>query len=200
MIHIPRILIYSRLSIGVLILGLSLVHVANYSIAAVALFAVGLLTDILDGIIARRLNVSTQSLRRLDSTIDQVFFIMVAVATYVQCPPFFYDHRIELFVLLGAEAITYLICFLKFRKEVATHALSSKLWTLLLFATLVQLMMTCSSDMLFRVCFYVGVATRIEIMGILLILRTWTNDVPSLYHAVLLRQGKTINRHKLFNG
>ena len=105
MIHLPRILIYSRLSIGILILGLSLVHVANYSIAAVALFAVGLLTDILDGIIARRLNVSTQSLRRLDSTIDQVFFIVVAVATYIQCPPFFFENRVELFVLVDGFVV-----------------------------------------------------------------------------------------------
>jgi len=32
------------------------------------------------------------------------------------------------------------------------------------------------------------------------ILKDWTNDIPSLYHAVLIRKGKEIKRHKLFNG
>ena len=200
MIYLPKILIYSRLAIGFLIVGLSSLHVSNYNVIAVTLFAIGLLTDIFDGIIARRLNVSTQNLRRLDSTIDQLFFTMVAVATFIQCPQFFYDNVVALSILLAVEALTYVVCFLKFRKEVATHALSSKGWTLLLFATLVQIMMTCGSTILFQICFYVGVITRFEIIGILLVLRTWTNDVPSLYHAVLLRKGKPITRHKLFNG
>jgi hypothetical protein len=34
----------------------------------------------------------------------------------------------------------------------------------------------------------------------LFILRKWTNDVPSLFQAVLLRQGKAIKRNKMFNG
>jgi hypothetical protein len=96
--------------------------------------------------------------------------------------------------------LTYLICFLKFKKEVATHSISSKIWTLILFATLIQIMTTCHSTTLFQISFYIGLITRLEIIGIIFILRKWTNDVPSLYHAVLLRQGKSIKRNKLFNG
>ena len=146
------------------------------------------------------MNISTQNLRRLDSTIDQVFFIMVAIATFIECPQFFYDNHIKLIILLSLEALTYLVCFIKFRKEIATHAISSKAWTLILFATLIQIMVSCNSIMLFQICFYAGILTRLEIIGIILFLRKWTNDVPSIYHALLLRQGKEIKRHKLFNG
>ena len=130
--QIPLILIYSRLLIGFLILVLSYIHIAHYNTIAIVLFAIGLLTDIFDGIIARQLNISTQKLRRLDSTIDQAFFIMIGIATFIQAPQFFYDNWLKLLLLLSIEALTYLVCFLKFRKEIATHSISSKIWTLIL--------------------------------------------------------------------
>ena len=197
---IPVLLIYSRLLIGIVIFICSLLHINHYSVIAVVLFSLGLLTDIFDGIIARRINVYTEKLRRLDSTIDQVFFLLVAAATYLDARSFFYNNRVALFILLGIEALAYVICFLNFRKEIATHTISSKIWTLLLFATIIQLMYFKNAFILFQVCFYIGIITRLEIIAIIFVLRNWTNDVPSIYQAVLLRQGKPIKRHKLFNG
>ncbi len=197
---IPTVLIYSRPVLGLVLVVFSAFHVSNYNRLAVILFTVGLLTDILDGIIARYLKISTEYLRRLDSTADQIFFILVAIATYIASPQFFHDHYIELTILLSTEAFAYLICYFKFRKEIATHAISSKIWTLILFATIVQIMATDNSIILFEFCFYVGIITRLEIIAIILILPKWASDVPSVYHAMLLRQGKPIKRHRLFNG
>ena len=179
---------------------LALVQANNFKIIAVVLFTLGLLSDIFDGIIARKLNISSTFLRRLDSTVDQIFFILVAVAAYINCPAFFKENNIQLIILVSVEALTYVISFLKFKKEVATHAIASKIWTLFLFACITQILYSCNSDILFQLCFYIGIATRLEIIGIILLLKTWTNDVPSIYHAYLLRQGKTIKRNKLFNG
>ena len=197
---LPLALIYSRLAIGLTIIVLSILKTDNYKVIAVIFFSVGLLTDIFDGIIARRLNISTQTLRRLDSTVDQVFFISFAVATYIQCPDFFNDNYIKLIILFGIEGLAYLICFLKFRKEIATHSIGAKIWTLFLFASLVQIILQCQSDILFNICFWFGLLTRLEIIAIILTLRKWTNDVPTIYHALQLRQGKEIKRHKMFNG
>ncbi|MBP9924376.1 MAG: hypothetical protein KBF45_00185 [Cyclobacteriaceae bacterium] len=198
--NLPKTLIYSRLVIGTLILIFSLLPINNYKFIAVALFAIGLLTDIFDRTIARHLKISSQDIRRLDSIVDEIFFVMVAVTTIIECPQFFFDNKIKFVILLGAEGLAYLICFIKFKKEVATHSISSKIWTLILFATLIQIMTTCNSTVLFQICFYVGLVTRPEIMAIIIVLRLWTNDVPSLYHTYLIRQGKVIKRHKLFNG
>lgn len=198
--NIPKALIYSRLTIGLLLLFCSAIHIDNYNIIAVSLFTIGLLSDIFDGIIARQLNISTSNLRRLDSTIDQAFFVLVAVSTFINSRQFFYDNEVELIVLVSIEALAYLICYLKFGKEIATHSISSKVWTLILFATIIQILVSKDSIVLFQFCFYIGIITRLEIIAILLVLRKWTNDVPSLYQAILLRQGKPIKRHKLFNG
>lgn len=197
---IPVILIFSRLIIGFIIIALSLIKPENYRAIAVVLLSIGLLTDIFDGIIARYLNISTRKLRRMDSTVDQVFFVSVGVATYIQCPVFFETNAYKIGILAGSEVLIYLVSFLKFRKEVATHSIGAKIWTLFLFGTLIQVILECQSVILFNLCFWIGLLTRAEIIAILLLLKTWTNDVPSVFHSIQLRKGKTIKRSKIFNG
>ncbi|SUJ27387.1 CDP-alcohol phosphatidyltransferase [Sphingobacterium spiritivorum] len=198
--QIPELLIWSRLLMGLILIVMSMLHISDYEAYAITLLTLGLLSDVFDGIIARRLQVSTERLRRLDSGVDQVFFISVAVSTYIHCPGFFHQNSTALIILIAAEALTYIISFLKFKKEVATHSIGAKIWTLSLFATLVELNIHCDSVVIFQVCLWLGLLTRLEIMVIILTLKNWTNDVPSLYHAIQLRKGKTIKRNKLFNG
>jgi phosphatidylglycerophosphate synthase len=160
----------------------------------------GLLSDIFDGIIARRLNVSSPALRRLDSGVDQFFWLSILAGCYIICPHFFNDNGLKISILIIMEAACYAISYIRFGKEVATHAISSKFWTLVLLATMIQVTATCSSVILFNICFYLGIATRMEIIAMLLIIKQWTNDIPTVYHAILIRNGKEIKRHKLFNG
>ncbi|MFD2892757.1 CDP-alcohol phosphatidyltransferase family protein [Flavobacterium chuncheonense] len=197
---LPIVLLYSRLAIGCVIIVFSVLQLEYYSFIAVLLLSIGLLTDIFDGIIARKYNVSSEKLRRLDSTIDQFFFIAFTIATYIQCPEFFKSNALKLLLLIGVESLTYAVSYIKFKKEIATHTIGAKLWTLVLFATLVQIIIQGESVILFNLCFWLGLATRIEIIGIIIALKKWTNDVPSFYHALQLRKGKAIKRHKLFNG
>ncbi len=198
--QLPLLLIYTRLALGPLMILCSAVKVTHYNIIAISIIIIGVLSDIFDGIIARRLQISTQQLRRLDSTADQVFFMAVAVATYLQCPDFFKAHALQIAILLGFEGLTYIVCFIKFRKEIATHSIGAKLWTLVLCATLIEIVWHCQSVILFEISFWFGLVTRLEIIAIILTLKAWTNDVPTIYHARQLRLGKAIKRHKLFNG
>ena len=196
--QIPKALIYSRLFLGIGILVSSIFQISNS--LSIVLFITGMLTDVFDGIVARQLNMSTRYLRRLDSTIDQFFFLFVTLAIFIQSPQFFYQNEMKIIILISTEFIAYVICFVKFKKEIATHSILSKGWALILFATLLQVMITKNSTILFEFCFYIGIVTRVEIIVIVLLLRTWLNDVPGIYQAVLLRQGKPIRRNKLLNG
>lgn len=197
---IPLLLILSRVLFGIAIIALSLVQSLHFRNIIIVLMIVGLLSDIFDGIIARRLNVSSPTLRRLDSGIDQFFWLCIVAGCYITCPQFFKDNMLKICILIAMEAGCYAISYIRFGKEVATHAISSKFWTLILLATMIQVTATCSSVILFNICFYLGIATRMEIIGMLLIIKQWTNDIPTIYHAILIRNGKEIKRHKLFNG
>ncbi len=197
---IPLALIVSRFFIGVLIIVFSCIEIKYYKATIISLLTIGLLTDVFDGIIARHLNISTQKLRRWDSTVDQLFFIAVIIATYIKYPEFYEIHWVKIALLLGLEALTYAVSYLKFKKEIATHSIGAKVWTLFLFATLVDVIVESNSTLLFELFFWIGIVTRLEIIAIVLILKNWTNDVPTFYHAIRFRQNKTIKRNKLFNG
>lgn len=198
---IPFLLIFLRLALGLLIVPLSLLAAGHFRVIAVTFLGIGLVSDFFDGYLARRLGVSTEKLRRWDSTVDVIFFLGVAAATLIRCPDFFlHEKAIPLVILVGAEALTYVVSYLRFRREVATHSLGAKIWTLFLIAALVEIILHCRSGWLFDVTFWFGLVTRLEIAGILLVLKEWTTDVPSLYHALLLRKGKPIRRMRIFNG
>ncbi len=197
---IPLILIYSRLVFGLIIVLLSVFKPLHFRALEVIFITIGLLSDIFDGIIARHLKISTEKLRRMDSSVDQIFWLCIISCAYLDSPIFFKQHYLPVTIVLVLEGFCYLLSYIKFRKEVATHAIASKLWTLSLFAFLVQLILTGNSVFLFFTCIYIGIATRLEIIAILFILNKWTNDIPTVYHAVLIRKGKPVKKHKLFNG
>lgn len=198
--HIPIILIFSRLILGLLILFLSYINVQNFKTWGIICLVLGVLTDVFDGIIARKLEISTQTLRRLDSSIDQIFFFCTVAATYIQCPNFYANNFIKIVTLVASELLIYLVYFIKFKKEIATHSIGAKIWTLTLLILFIEILATCESTFWFELSFWLGILTRIEILSIILVLKHWTNDVPSIFHALKLRKGEEISRNKLFNG
>lgn len=200
LLKLPKALIYSRLFIGFVIIAVALCQPSGFCFIIVGLMLIGLLTDVFDGIFARRFNVSTEKLRRMDSTVDQIFWLSAVAASAIMCFDFWKANFLKLVLVLGFEAVGYIICFVRFRKEIATHALLAKFWAITVLAALIDIQLHCSSSFLFDVCVVVGIAARLEIIAILLIIREWTNDIPTFYHAIKLRQGKDIRRNKLFNG
>src|SRR5439155_10506852 len=110
----------------------------------------------------------------------------------IRYPGFLSHHYQQILTLIILEVSCYLISYLRFRNEVATHAISSKIWTLSLFICLVQVISKGDSGLLFQICFYLGVVSRLEIILILFLLPYWTNDVPSVFHAWKLKNGQAI--------
>lgn len=197
---IPTLLVYSRLLLGFLIIAVTLLQPQFYPIYTVVFLTLGLISDIFDGIIARHLGVSNEKLRRLDSNVDQVFFICAIASIYMQQPDFFKQHLWAIVILILSEVAIYIVSFIKFRKEVATHSLGAKIWTLFLFALLVQVTLTGHAQILFVVVFWLGILTRAEIIAIILVLKQWQNDVPSLKQALRIRKGLAVQKNRLFNG
>ena len=198
--HLPIALIFLRLFLGISVLLLSIIAPADFQLLIICLIIIGFVTDILDGIIARRLNISTLVLRRWDSAVDQVFWVCAFITAYLISPDFFKNNISKFVIVLALEAATYLVCFLRFKKEVATHSILSKFWVISMLAVLLQVIYSGGSHSSLYICFYLGIISRLEIIAILIILRNWTSDVPTAYHALQLRKGKEIKRHKLFNG
>lgn len=198
--YLPITLVYSRLLAAAIFLWVAYQQYPGYQTILISLLIYGLVSDFFDGYIARLLNVSNEHLRRADSAVDQFFWVAVITGTAFTSWNFYTSNWWMIVVLIALEALCYMVSFIKFKKEVATHAIASKLWVVTLFACFIDVIWDGNSTTVFYICFIVGVITRLEILAILFTLREWTNDVPSIYHARRLRKGKPIKRNKIFNG
>lgn len=195
---IPFLLIYSRIVIALVIIFLAWLKVDNYSFIITILILVGLLTDIFDGIIARKLNVSTEKLRIWDSNVDMFFWLSVIASIFYLRFELVKPHILPISLLLILELLAYLISFIKFKRTIATHSLLAKLWTLTLLLFLIELILN-STSYTFVLCFVLGVISRVEIILIIATLKNWTTDVPSIITVRKINNGQEIKKNKWFN-
>tara|TARA_R100000935_G_scaffold50083_1_gene75815 strand:+ start:320 stop:922 length:603 start_codon:yes stop_codon:yes gene_type:complete len=197
--NVPFLLIYSRILIGIIIGILAFYKIEYYSIWIVVLMSLGLITDIFDGIIARKLNVSTEKLRIWDSNVDQFFWLIVITSIFYLNIDFIKENIIWIAIIVSLEVLCYLVSYFKFKKSIATHSLLAKLWTLTLLGFLIDLVLTGTSYIPFIICVVLGIISRIEIILIILKLNKWTTDIPSVLSVSKINQGIKIKKNKLFN-
>lgn len=187
-------MVYSRIPLGLTFLACALFDVPVNRAWYVVLIVIALLTDIFDGILARKWNTSTERLRKLDSNIDTIFWLLVTVSIAVLEWQFFSEHRIAISLVIVFEALTYVASFLRFKKGIATHSILAKFWTLTLLAFFIELILTGNSSWLFWTCISMGLISRWEILAIILTLKFWTSDVPSIFVVKRINRGDTIKK------
>ena len=148
----------------------------------------GLLSDVFDGIIARQMGISTVKMRRIDSQTDLVFWLSIGIACYHLNPELIKVYRYEVIAIFIMEGLCYTISFLKFGKETCTHAFLSKLWGLCLLTAFISLIGFGHGGFPLQLAIYWGLFSQLDVILILLLLPKWQNDIPSTYHAYLIRR------------
>jgi CDP-diacylglycerol--glycerol-3-phosphate 3-phosphatidyltransferase len=145
---------------------------------------IAFVSDIFDGILARRLNVVTPNLRRLDSIADSVFYIAAVFAVWHLYPAVIKDHLPELLILGSLEIGRYVFDFVKFKREASYHMWSSKLWGIFLFVGFFSLLALGMPGLPVTLAIYAGIIADIEGLAISMILPEWKTDVPTFVHAL----------------
>ncbi len=100
----------------------------------------GTLSDIYDGILARRYGVATPALRRYDSVTDLIYYLFVLGAIWQLCHGVVVANRWALALILVLETVVILVCYLKFRTYPATHSWLAKFYGLYLLFSLTALL------------------------------------------------------------
>ena len=152
-----------------------------------ACLAAAFLSDLFDGIIARRLGVATPGLRRLDSLADSIFYVAALFAAWHLYPSALRDHAVALVALGALEAVRYVVDLRKFGKEASYHMWSSKLWGLALFAGFFALLVFGQQRFFVAAAIWVGIVADVEGLAISWTLSEWRTDVPTIWHARRLR-------------
>jgi CDP-diacylglycerol--glycerol-3-phosphate 3-phosphatidyltransferase len=117
-------------------------------------------------------------MRRWESNVDTVFWLAAIGTLVASHHAWFLPKWPWLALVLALEALTYIVSWVRFHKEPATHSLAAKFWSLLLFALLVECSLTGTGDIFWYPCLAGAILVRLEVIAILLILREWASDVP----------------------
>ena len=198
--YIPYSLILFRFICALIILSLAYYVGVKAANPILWLMYFGLISDILDGMIARYTGGQTALMRRLDSQTDMVFWVSIGIGAWMLNPQPIREHQTLITMIFIMEGLCYLISIVKFGKETCTHAWLSKFWGLTLLAAFTQLIGFNKAGFWFYLSIYMGLISHFDRILITLILPKWTHDIPSAYHAWLIRKGISFKKHKLFNG
>ncbi|WP_128330939.1 CDP-alcohol phosphatidyltransferase family protein [Apibacter sp. HY039] len=199
MYRIPITLIFFRILLIPIVISMSYLGGNSIRIFIVILMYLGLLSDIFDGIIARRLGIATEKLRRLDSLVDLFFWLSIGISSWIISPEIIKNNSVPIIFLFILEIICYLVSFLRFKKEASTHSYTAKLWGLSLVVAFTSIIGFNYGGFFMDISILIGYISYADVILILLILPHWAHDIPSFYHAYLVRKNILFKKNHWFN-
>lgn len=185
--NIPALLIWFRFFAGFILIGLSLSTLPAAPILCAIILALGVLSDIFDGVIARKYNVSTVELRQWDSRIDVIFWVCTAASLMLIHPNLQSQAWLMIIILSILEITTRLISQIRFKREASTHHILSKIFTLFLWALLSYAFIAAKFGILYWTTLIIGIISQIEAMIIMSIIPIWSYDIKGLKQALKMR-------------
>ena len=150
---------------------------------------IAIVSDVLDGVIARRLGVATQKLRIWDSTIDSVFWLSACWCVWLCFPQFVLKHKWLIIVLVAMELLPDIIYLFRFSKMGCAHSYGAKLFSLFIFILFCCLFFASYAGIVFWIAAMLGIIANTDEFLISFILPSRVCDVPSSYHAWLIKKG-----------
>jgi len=148
-----------------------------------------LLSDIFDGVLARRWKSDTPAVRLFDSMADTVFYLCVAAALWIAHPQTLRHNARMLELILALEAVRYALDLAKFGKPASYHSYLAKTWGLVMAISVIATFATGRGSTLFPVALCLGIVCNLEGLAMSLILPVWHKDVAWLGKAWQIRTG-----------
>lgn len=178
--HFPFALTTLRLLLGPTALLCALENASRYIYLPILI--AGTLSDIFDGILARKFGVATPALRRYDSAADVVYYLFILTVAWILCKAVIVQNMLAIALLLLSEAGTVFIGFVRFGKYPATHSYLAKFYGLCLLAGLIALFVFNASSGAIIALAIVAVVTNGEIIAIHLLMDSPPVDVRSIFN------------------
>lgn len=188
---IPADLIALRCALGPILVLLTVGQAP--AAALIAVLAAAMLSDIFDGVIARKLGVATAPLRVADSRADAWFFACAALSAWIAAPGAVLQHANLIAASLVLQAGSYVFDLIRYRRIMCLHAYSAKLWGVSLYGTMAALIAFHTAAML-PFAFAVGLVSFLDAAAIKLILPGWRHDVLSAFHALRTARSACVGR------
>jgi len=181
---VPSFLVGLRFAIALLLLWDALDRkISDWFMAG---YIAAVLSDIFDGIIARRLGVSTVQLRQADSWADICLYVCIALSAWLVYPQVIVDFALPLAIAIVAQLTLFATSLLKFGKFPSFHTYTAKVWGIALLIATVGLFGFGYAETLWLAIVFC-VLNSLEEIAMTAILPKWQHDVLSVFHALKLR-------------
>jgi CDP-diacylglycerol--glycerol-3-phosphate 3-phosphatidyltransferase len=153
----------------------------------IVLLVFSLLTDAVDGFIARKFELSTTAGAKLDSIGDMATYLTVPLCAWWLWPEILKREAAYVVVTIGGYVLPLLAGFLKFHKLPSYHTYGAKIAAIIMsFAIFLLFMIEFTTIFKFAAIFQAMVA--VEEISITLVLPELRNNVKSIWH-VIYQQG-----------
>lgn len=184
MLNIPN-----TISITRILLAPFLVYCAwnNNAFLFLLLFIIALLTDTLDGYLARKLDQTTKLGEKLDSWGDFILYLTMPICAWWLWPELIIQEILFVIVAIASFFTPILIGFLKYRRLTSYHTWGAKLSAVLLGVSM-PLLFIGGPSWPFRVSAIIFLLAELEEISITTILPDWHSNVPSFWHATKIVQ------------
>jgi phosphatidylglycerophosphate synthase len=186
MLSAPQLLVALRAACAPALFVLACYRFPGFVLAAVVVAA--LVSDVIEGVVARRTATATETLRYADTIVDTIFFIAAAVSLRIAVPDAYDGLWLPLVSLIVVHVSRATVELTKYGRIAAYHMWSSKVLGLLLVGALVTGFLTGRPTPLLGVGLWLGVVNELEGFLASLLLREWHCDVPTVLHAFRHRQ------------
>lgn len=152
------------------------------------LFLAGPISDIFDGVLARRFGTATAALRISDSVVDIVFYLFVLVAVIAADATAIRNRIWLIAVVVMLEFARLILDLFKFGRIASYHAYSAKLFGLLLMLAVGWLLCFKRDTWLVTLTLFWGIISELEGLAFSLLLPEWVHDVKTLPRALAIRR------------
>ncbi|WP_298512290.1 CDP-alcohol phosphatidyltransferase family protein [uncultured Kordia sp.] len=188
--NVPNFLSFYRLLTFPLILWF--IYTGEESLFAIFL-CVNLITDILDGLIARSFNLQTKFGARLDSLADNGTFIAAFIGVFTFKIDDFANSIWMLWLFIGFYILGLIVSFIKFKQYPSLHLYTTKIGGYVQGIFIFILFAWSYNEYMFYIAMIIGYISHIEEITILLISNEMKTDAKGLYW-ILKEQKKLVTQ------
>lgn len=183
--QIPWAMAAGRVALGPLLIAGQACGWNGLTLAGIVVTA--LVSDIFDGVLARRWGCDTAGVRLFDSMADTVFYLCVAAALWMGQAQIWTQYGWLLAALLGMEALRFGFDFAKYAKPASYHSYLAKSWGLVLAVAVTGVFLLGRANVLVPIALGMGVLCNAEGLAMSTMLPVWRRDVKGLRAAWQLR-------------
>ncbi len=186
--RVPIVLTRSRLVLGPLVLVLAVLRVSGIVMGTVLVAA--LLTDIFDGVIARRLKIVTPELRVADSKADGVYTLCLISSVCIRRWDSVAASWIGVAIVALLELANTVIDHTKYGRASSHHAYSAKLWAASGCVMAVAILVFNRPQPYLKLAIALGILNNIEGLAMRAIMPSWAHDVSGIPAALKVRRAQ----------